>query len=389
MKCFLASLLATVAILTAQNNSPAQSSIDQARKAVAANPSDPSGYNLLGIALVRRAQETSDDRFYDQAAEVIHKSLALSPGDFEAGKVDVMVLLGKHEYPDALREAQALNRRIPDDLTVYGLLTDAYSALGDYKNAEISAQWMLNLRPGNSAAFVYTAHLREAFGDMNGAYEALELAFQATSPTQNADRASLLTQMGRERRLAANNEAAGQLLKQALELFPGYNPALGELAEVYLNEKRYADAIELLRQRVQAVPAARSSYELAKAYEISGHNDEAKATYTEFLREALLESAQKNNSNRELVFYFADYAHQPAKALDVAKQEYAWRHDINTLDAYAWALHANGQDQEARKQMDLALAVGTRDPQILAHSEQIKIPSRPNRSQLTQSFPKN
>ena len=82
---------------------------------------------------------------------------------------------------------------------------------------------------------------------------------------------------------------------------------------------------------------------------------------------------RKDNSSRELVFYYADHAHQPAKALDVAKQEFAWRHDVYTLDAYAWALHVNGQDAEARKQIETALAVGIRDSRIFAHAGEISL----------------
>jgi tetratricopeptide (TPR) repeat protein len=350
----------------------AESGGTKTAKVSAAKPNDLSGYNELALSLIRRARETTDDRYYDQAAEAVRKSLALVPDDFETRKLHVMVLLGKHEYPEALSEAQALNKKIPDDVTVRGLLTDAYSALGDYKNAEIAAQWMLNLRPGNLPAFVNAAHLREIFGDPNGAYDALNLAYQGTSPTASADRASLLTQMGRERRLAAKDDEAEKLLKQALDLFPAYNRALGELADVYLDEKRYDDAIALLRQREKAVPTARNAYSLAEALERSGRSEEAKGVYAEFLQRASLEAAQKNNANLELVLYYADRAHQPLKALELAGQEYAWRHDIYTLDAYAWALHLNGRDDEARKQMDIALAVGTRDPNILAHAAKIK-----------------
>jgi tetratricopeptide (TPR) repeat protein len=350
----------------------AESGSNQTGKISAASPNEVSSYNKLALSLVRRAQETTDDRYYDQAADAVRKSLALAPDDFETRKVEVMVLLGKHEYPEALSEAQALNKKIPDDVTVRGLLTDAYSALGDYKTAEIEAQWMLNLRPGNLPAFVTAAHLREVFGDPVGAYDALNLAYQASSPTASAERASLLTQMGRERRLAENDEAAEKLLKQALELFPESAPALGELADVYLDDKRYDEAIALLRQRDKALGTARNAYRLAEALETSGRPEEAKAVYAEFLQRAEPESVQKNNANRELVFYYADRAHQPSKALELAKQEHAWRHDIYTLDAYAWALHLNGEGDEARKQMDIALAVGTRDPNILAHAAKIK-----------------
>ena len=88
---------------------------------------------------------------------------------------------------------------------------------------------------------------------------------------------------------------------------------------------------------------------------------------------SLLESGKKDNSNRELIFYYSDHAHQPAKALDVAKREYAWRRDVYTLDAYAWALHVNGQDAEARKQIETALAVGIRDPEIFTHAGEIAL----------------
>ncbi len=351
---------------------PADSGSTQTAAVSATKPNDRSSYNELALSLIRRAQQTADDRYYDQAADAVRKSLAFDPDNFETHKVEVMVLLGKHEYPAALSEAQALNKKIPDDVTVRGLLTDAYSALGDYKNAETSAQWMLNLRPGNLPAFVNAANLREIFGDPSGAYDALELAYQGTSPIASADRASLLTQMGRERRLAANDDAAEKLLKQALELLPAYNPALGELADVYLDEKHFDEAIALLRQREKLAPTARNAYRLAEALEKSGRSAEAKEIYAEFLQRASLEAAQKNNANRELVFYYADRAHQPLKALELARQEYAWRHDIYTLDAYAWALHLNNRDEEARKQIDTALAVGTRDPDILAHAAKIK-----------------
>ena len=51
---------------------------------------------------------------------------------------------------------------------VYGLLTDANVELGNYNDAETSAQWMLNLRPGNLPALIRAARLRELFGDAEG-----------------------------------------------------------------------------------------------------------------------------------------------------------------------------------------------------------------------------
>jgi Tfp pilus assembly protein PilF len=46
---------------------------------------------------------------------------------------------------------------------------------------------------------------------------------------------------------------------------------------------------------------------------------------------------------------------------------------VYTLDAYAWALHVNGQDAEARKQIETALAVGVRDAKLFRHAGEIAL----------------
>jgi hypothetical protein len=59
-----------------------------------------------------------------------------------------------------------------------------------------------------------------------------------------------------------------------------------------------------------------------------------------------------DNSNRELIFYYVDYASRRKEALRIAQAEIARRSDIYTLDAYAWALAANGRHREARAQIE-------------------------------------
>ena len=61
------------------------------------------------------------------------------------------------------------------------------------------------------------------------------------------------------------------------------------------------------------------------------------------------------------------------KALDIAKRQFSWRHDVFTIDSYAWALHVNGQDEEARKQIESALSVGIRDSRLIRHAGEIAL----------------
>jgi tetratricopeptide (TPR) repeat protein len=353
--------------------SPAAQSIAAASKVIRDKPTECTGYNLLATALVRRAQETADVSFYAQAESAVEKSLEIAPNNFDAAKIRVSILLGEHEYPAALEAAKMLNKRVPDDVIVYGLLTDADVELGNYGDAETAAQWMLNLRPGNLPALTRAAHLRELFGDTEGAYELMELAYQSTAPTETLERVSILTQMGHLRLASGSADAAEKLIQQALRDFPKYPSALENLGQVRVTQKRYADAAVLFEQSDQGGTHAEPLYDLAETLQLAGRDTEAKKAFADFETKSLAEFARKYNSNRELIFYYADHARQPAKALEVAKQEYAWRHDVYTLDAYAWALHVNGQDVEARKQIEAALAVGIRDSKIFAHAGEIAL----------------
>ncbi len=258
-------------------------------------------------------------------------------------------------------------------MLLYGFLTDANAELGNYSDAEAATQWMLNLRPGNLPGMTRAAYLRELFGDIDGAYELMDMAFQATPPTETEDRAWILSQMGHLRFIAGKTDDAENILKQALTIFPGYHYALGNLAKVRIVQKRYDEAVVLLQQRYDAAPHAENLYDLAEALHLAKRDSDANRDFAEFEKKSLLESVRKDNSDRELIFYYADYAKQPAKALEIAEQEHAWRHDVYTLDAYAWALHVNGKDEDARKQIETALAVGVRDAKIYAHAGEIAL----------------
>jgi tetratricopeptide (TPR) repeat protein len=382
MKKDISALYMIVAVFAAAQNitraantdpSPAAQDIAEAGKAISDKPTQHVAYNLLATALVRRAQETFNVSFYAQAEDAVKKSLEIAPNNFDTEKIHASILLGEHEYPIALEVAKTLNKRVPDDAMVYGLLTDANVELGNYEDAEIAAQWMLNLRPGNLPALTRAAHLRELFGDAEGAYELMDMAYQSTASTETRERAWILTQMGELRLASGNTDTAEKLFQQALKYVPNYSPTVGYLARVRITQKRYAEAVVLLQQRYQSVPNAGNLYELAEALQLAGRGSEAIRAFADFETKSQLESSRKDNSNRELVFYYADHAQQPAEALRVAQQEYAWRHDVYTLDAYYWALHVNGQNAEARKQIESALAVGVRDARFFRHAGEIAL----------------
>ncbi len=358
---------------TSATLSPAQRGVARAQALIDRNPKDFEAYNALALALSRRARETSNVTFYALAEEALQKSFAISPGNFDGERLHVWLLLGKHEFAAALDAARKLNAKLPDDVMVYGFLTDANVELGNYKEAEAAAQWMLDLRPGNTPGLTRAAYLRELFGDIEGSLDLMNMAFDSTTPSEAEDGAWILNQMAHLKLSAGRVQEAESLAEKSLAMFPGYHYALGNLAKVRIGQGRYDDAVELLKKRFQSAPHAENLFELAQALRLAGRADEAAKAFVEFESKSLLETNRADNSNHELVLYYADYANQPAKALEVAEREYARRHDVFTRDCYAWALHLNGKHEQARQQIETALAVGIRDAAILRHAGEIAL----------------
>jgi tetratricopeptide (TPR) repeat protein len=351
--------------------SPAERSMIRAKRLIEKKPHDFEAYNALALALSRRARETSDAKYYDQAVEALKHSFAISPDNFDGAKIHTWLLLGKHEFPAALDEAKKLKDRMPDDIMTYGFLADANVELGNYKEAESAAQTMLDLRSGNLPALTRAAYLRELFGDIDGSLELMNMALQSTAPGEAEDAAWILTQMAHLKLAVGNTAESQKYLHNALQLFPNYHYALGNLAKLRIQQKQYEEAVRLLQERYQAAPHAENLYDLAEALQLAGRREQATQAFAEFEQKSLRETDRKDNSNRELVFYYADYEHAPAKALAVARREFAWRHDVFTIDCYAWALHVNGQEKEARKYIESALSVGIRDSRLIRHAGEI------------------
>jgi tetratricopeptide (TPR) repeat protein len=348
--------------------SPAEQKIAWARQAIAAQPQRYEAYNDLALALVRRARETADPAYYAQAEEALTHSFRLAPENLAGQRIRVQILLGQRDLAPALELATALNKRIPDDVLVYGLLADAHMALGNYDEAEHAAQWMLDLRPHNVPGLLRAAALRELFGDVEGALDMLAAAYQRIPVHEVEERAWILTQMAHLQLLASKLDTAHTLLQQALSLFPTYPYTLATLAEVRTAQKKYAEAIDLWRQCYEAAPHPKYLYGRATVLEHTGRRQEAQRAYAAFEQQARRVIQRSDNANRELVWYYADRARKPLEALRIARLEVARRRDVHTLDAYAWALHVTGSHAEARQHIEQALAVGIREARLFYHA---------------------
>ncbi len=321
---------------------------------------------IAAKASLKQARAEDSAAKLEEADGAVRRALKLAPEDREARKLEVRVLLARHRYQDALTLARPINRSMPDDLEGWALVSDAATGLGDYDEAERAAQWMLNLRSTNVAGLERGARLRELFGDQDGAREFWEAAMRL-SLADDEQRAWLATQLASLIRRTGHAGRAGLLLGQVLQAKPDYQPAVAELARADMQEHKYDEAVALLRERLKQTPRPDVKFELARALELAGHAAEANSAYADFEKSAQAVADEPHNYNPQLIAYYVDHQ-RAADALRLARQEIARRHDVETLDAYAWALAAARDYSEAAKEMDQALSVGIRDACFFYHA---------------------
>jgi tetratricopeptide (TPR) repeat protein len=211
---------------------PAEQRITAARQQIASDPKGPEGYNNLALAFLSRAHETALSDYDRQASEAVATGLGLAPKDFQLRKAHVALLLEQHDFARAKDEAKELKSKTPDDATVRGYLARAYMGLGNYDDAVESAQWMLNLQPFNVPGLLVAADLRQHYGDLAGALEALNRAYAETSPDETGELASIANHIAAIDIDTGKLDSAGQMLQRADELFPGYPETVKNRARV-------------------------------------------------------------------------------------------------------------------------------------------------------------
>ncbi len=276
---------------------------------------------------------------------------------FETRKEKVRTLLSSGDFLTAAEQAKVLNRETPDDVSTYQLLASAELALGNYDKAEASIQWMLDLRIGkaDSAGWLLIAQLREATGDLDGAIDAINLAYSRIVPGQQPDAQSLLLRSAKLQIWAGKLALAEKILQSS--------PAQGEealatLAKLRMAQHRDAEALTILRKLTHP----KHLFQLAQA---SGKIED----YQAFEKAALLLKDNTNNANRELILYYSNAGKKPAQALELATKAANLQHDVLTLDALAVAQFAAGNVPQAHATMKRVLAVGAGNPEILQHAK--------------------
>jgi len=350
-------------------STPADVRIQTAQRVVEQHPNQPESYNLLASAFMQKARETNDFGFNARAEAALGRSLEVAPDNYDALKLRASLLLTHHRFAEALDLAQRLKTIRSDDHDVYGLLTDAQVELGDYPAAIQAAQQMVNLRP-DSSSYARVSYLRSLHGDGEGAIEAMTVAVKATGPNNPEGAAWCRVHLGDELMNSGKLTQAELEYDRALLIFPEYPLALAAKARARVRAGDLSGAVELYERAQARAPLPDSAIALGDLYAKLGHMNEAKRQYdlVEFIEQ---NSAAGGTYSRQLAMLWADHDLNLNQALAIVQRERSVREDVFTCDALAWVLFKNKRLEEAKKSVEEALRLGTRDARIFYHAGMI------------------
>ena len=347
--------------------SPAQRQIDAARATIQSRPADLKGYNSLAVGLTRRARETGDTAYYEEAWKALELARHLDSNNRQTLRISAWVSMGQHEFARAYAISEQYDRQYPGDSWNQSVMGDTLMELGRYDEAEKAFQRMVDLKPG-TAAYSRVAYVRELRGDLNGALEIMRMALTSTESRESEDRAWLWVQIAHLQDISGDLDAADASYRSALAEFSGYHYALAGLAELTLRRGDAEEATRLAQQALSAAPHAERYLILADALRALGKEQEARAAEETFERLALQNVNKADNENHDLVLFYLERRPHPQWALSIAKIESSRRRDVHSLDRLAIALAANGEERQARRLMKRVLEIGTHDPLILRHA---------------------
>ena len=338
------------------------------------DPNDQKSRLLLAEAYMQEGRVTGNHPYYDAAAmQLLQQVLKTDPENFEALCCQASLSLTQHHFSQGLalaEQAQAIN---PQSGYVYGLLTDANVELGRYDQAVQTADKMNQLRP-DLTAYARVSYLREIYGDVPGAIQAMDMAVKAGYNGLEQTEWSRVA-LGHLYEVSGHLDQAEGYYQQALAMRPNYAYALAGLARVAAARHDYPTAIKNLNLARATVKDYAFTDELVDVYRLNHQPAEADKMARESVA-MLAEAAQQANDNEDLGHYTdreLAYAYLKTneldKALEHAKIEYARRPDnIDVNETLAWVCYKRADYADAKKYMAVARRTNSQNPVLLCRA---------------------
>lgn len=328
-----------------------------------ADAGNPEAMIKLAECFLVEARITGEHPYYYPAAmKMLDAVIASEPKEtdvlFRALSHQSSVFLSLHKFPEAKKKAEQAIAINPYNAYIHGCLVDANVELGLYEEAVAAADKMMSIRP-DLRSYARVSYLRELYGDLEGAVEAMDMAVKAGYPGYEETEWARL-QFGKLFQKKGSWKEAEEQFHNCLAFRPEYPFALGALAELEIQRKNYPEAEKLLKQAADIIPEIGFYIDLSKIYSATGRKKEAEALNKEIL--SMFEEDMKAGHNMALEAsrFHLEVMNNPDEASKYAVQEYQIRPqniEVNRLLADIYQQTGDlAQSEEYRKKTVLQVS---------------------------------
>lgn len=347
------------------------------RDAILKNSNDADAHIKLAEMFINEARITGEHgHYYPAALQLLDKILVKKPTDkdllFRSLATKASIQLSLHQFAKAKTTAEKAVAINPYNAQIYGVLVDANLEMGDYEKAVQMADRMMSIRP-DLRSYSRVSYLREIHGDVEGAIQAMEMAIQSGHPALEETAWALLT-LGELYQDYGQLNKALAVFQTVLEHRPNHPFALGAIASIHFEEKRYEQAEALLNEAKNIIPEVGFYMDLVKLHKATEHKEKAAKLTDEILAMLQEDLDSGHNMNLELADVHAHFKSDYETALKYAKAEYQIRpNNIDVNRQIALLYSEMGDWDKASIHAKVAVTTHSKHPDLLKLSQAISL----------------
>ena len=215
------------------------------------------------------AQTYSDEGKDLDALELLVKAHKLAPRDTDVIFLMARLSMKQSFYEDAIPLLEEGLKVVPNRSKLLAALGECYFMAGKVDNAKDTFQTLIQVDP-SARSYAFMALCYRHQGRFDEAVKYLEQGLKA-----DPHDVSCLYNLGYIAGRQGQYDLGEKWLKQALDVDPNYAEALLELADLKMHEKKFEEALALLRKCARLQPHAAPVYYRLQAAERALHQTEA------------------------------------------------------------------------------------------------------------------